>query len=134
MCKHDQTCYLHFSYLTLARGVVVNPCSLQNWAPASKNCAYCLRVYGVVLLVHYAGINLVPRAGLEPATHYLVLPPRIEQGSSDFQSVAMTTSAKGALFLYIRLFQQSRYFYQDVFQERFSFFLYHRPTKILLLL
>ena len=30
--KHDQTCYLHFSYLTLARGVVVNPCSLQNLA------------------------------------------------------------------------------------------------------
>ena len=26
----------------------------------------------------------------------LVHPPRIEQGSSDFQSVAMTTSAKGA--------------------------------------
>ena len=30
VCKHDQTCYLHFSYLTLARGVVVNPCSLQK--------------------------------------------------------------------------------------------------------
>ena len=36
---------------------LANTC--KTWAPASKNCAYCLRVYGVVLLVHYAGINLV---------------------------------------------------------------------------
>ena len=32
----------------------------------------------------------------KPTTYNMVLPPRIEQGSSDFQSVAMTTSAKGA--------------------------------------
>jgi len=25
VCKHDQTCYLHFKYLTLLRGVVVKP-------------------------------------------------------------------------------------------------------------
>ena len=33
---------------------------------------------------------------LAQLTIFLVLPPRIEQGSSDFQSVAMTTSAKAA--------------------------------------
>ena len=30
VCKHDQTCYLHYRHLTLMRGVVVNPCVLQN--------------------------------------------------------------------------------------------------------
>ncbi len=32
VCKHDQTCYLHYRHLTLMRGVVVNPCVLQNLA------------------------------------------------------------------------------------------------------
>jgi len=33
--KHDQTCCLFFSYLTLARGVVISPCSLLNWEPSA---------------------------------------------------------------------------------------------------
>ena len=31
VCKHDQTCYLHFGCLTLVRGVVVNPYILLTW-------------------------------------------------------------------------------------------------------
>ena len=41
----------------------------KTWAPASKNCAYCLRVYGVVLLVHHAGINLVSVGRIELPPH-----------------------------------------------------------------
>ena len=32
----------------------------------------------------------------KPTTYNMVLPPRIEQGSTVLQTVAMTTSAKGA--------------------------------------
>ena len=67
-CKYDQTCYLHFSYLTMARGVVVNPCSLQKLDESpllAKDRFYLLLPYSFSL-VNFQ--NLAMRDGFEPPT------------------------------------------------------------------
>ena len=61
----------------------------------------------------------------------LVLPPRIEQGSSDFQSVAMTTSAKAAKFVRTLVFLLLQYVCLCAFRVQYASSLYRLPTKIL---
>jgi hypothetical protein len=62
----------------------------------------CLHVYPLLTGTpvmesnHHPDVRSIISYPLNERGIVLVLPPRFEQGSTDFQSVAMTTSAKGA--------------------------------------
>ena len=59
---------------------------------------FCVRnLTNPVSAAHPVFASAEAEYGYRSALLFMVLPPRIEQGSSDFQSVAMTTSAKEAL-------------------------------------